>query len=456
MKILIDTLLSIGYLPCVIPEFKQITVGGAVSGFGIETTSFKYGLFHETVIEYECLSISDLKIINITNKNEKLFYAIPGSLNTLGIIILLMKIKIIKSKKYVKIEYNQIDDNKFLNKMYKIINDKKKNYDFIEGIRNFNNTNKFIIGKGKLVDTINGDYFSMKYPWHHIYYHHISNKFNNIKYHDGYIEYMDIYDYLFRHDRYCFWAAVQGMNLNANNLLFRILFGWLLDSKSVYSYRNRLNIKSEEGQEMRLMAQDLIVTENGFNKFYNFINKHYPNGPIWFCPLKVPNNKYIFTPIKDDNYNKKSRFAINIGLWLKNKNFNKWYDCYKVNKLLELQCSITGFKWYYSNSYLNKKEFYNQVFNNDNNDNISKYFEIRKELKCDKFNIPTIYEKCGKLGNKYKDIDENFTINWMQLDPVQYQKLLKKNKKTTMDKIKKFTKYINVFMQIKLTQLKLL
>ena len=58
MKVLVDTLLSIGYLPCVIPEFKQITCGGACSGFGIESSSFKFGLFHEIVIEYQCLSIS--------------------------------------------------------------------------------------------------------------------------------------------------------------------------------------------------------------------------------------------------------------------------------------------------------------------------------------------------------------------------------------------------------------
>ena len=49
---LVDETLRYGLLPAVVPQLKTITVGGAVSGLGIESSSFKYGLVHETVEEW--------------------------------------------------------------------------------------------------------------------------------------------------------------------------------------------------------------------------------------------------------------------------------------------------------------------------------------------------------------------------------------------------------------------
>ena len=46
---LVDATLKYHLLPTVVPQLKTITLGGAVSGLGIESSSFKYGLVHETV-----------------------------------------------------------------------------------------------------------------------------------------------------------------------------------------------------------------------------------------------------------------------------------------------------------------------------------------------------------------------------------------------------------------------
>src|ERR1700720_3083428 len=53
---LVDETLRDGLLPAVVPQLKTITVGGAVSGLGIESSSFKYGLVHETVEKMEILT----------------------------------------------------------------------------------------------------------------------------------------------------------------------------------------------------------------------------------------------------------------------------------------------------------------------------------------------------------------------------------------------------------------
>ena len=47
---LVDATLPHGVMPAVVPQLKSITIGGAVSGIGIESSSFKYGLPHETVL----------------------------------------------------------------------------------------------------------------------------------------------------------------------------------------------------------------------------------------------------------------------------------------------------------------------------------------------------------------------------------------------------------------------
>jgi FAD/FMN-containing dehydrogenase len=49
----VDETLNYGLMPAVVPQLKTITVGGAVAGVGIEATSFRYGLVHETVLEMD-------------------------------------------------------------------------------------------------------------------------------------------------------------------------------------------------------------------------------------------------------------------------------------------------------------------------------------------------------------------------------------------------------------------
>ena len=44
-----------GLMPLVVPQLKTITLGGAVAGLGIESTSFRHGLPHESVREMDVL-----------------------------------------------------------------------------------------------------------------------------------------------------------------------------------------------------------------------------------------------------------------------------------------------------------------------------------------------------------------------------------------------------------------
>ena len=82
---LVDATLPYGLAPLVVPQLKTITLGGAVTGLGIESTSFRNGLPHESVLEIDILTGSG-EIITATPDGEHadLFFGFPNSYGTLG------------------------------------------------------------------------------------------------------------------------------------------------------------------------------------------------------------------------------------------------------------------------------------------------------------------------------------------------------------------------------------
>src|SRR3954466_11149145 len=82
---LVDAVLPYGLMPLVVPQLKTITLGGAVSGVGIESSSFRNGTPHESVIEMDVLT-GDGRIVtaSLTNEHADLFRAFPNSFGTLG------------------------------------------------------------------------------------------------------------------------------------------------------------------------------------------------------------------------------------------------------------------------------------------------------------------------------------------------------------------------------------
>ena len=82
---IVATTLPYGLMPLVVPQLKTITIGGAVSGLGIESSSFRHGLPHESVHELEILT-GDGRVVTATPYGEHadLFAAFPNSYGTLG------------------------------------------------------------------------------------------------------------------------------------------------------------------------------------------------------------------------------------------------------------------------------------------------------------------------------------------------------------------------------------
>ena len=84
---LVDATLPLGLMPRCVPQLRTITLGGAVTGLGIESASFRNGTPHESVLEMDILTGAG-EILTVTgapdDPHRDLFFGFPNSYGSLG------------------------------------------------------------------------------------------------------------------------------------------------------------------------------------------------------------------------------------------------------------------------------------------------------------------------------------------------------------------------------------
>jgi hypothetical protein len=104
MEDLVRCTLSLGLAPKVAPEFRKITVGGAIVGASLESTSHRHGQLNDC-LEYMIVALGSGEVVKCTREdNADLFHAIPGSYGTLG-IVLEAGIQLENCTPHVRVEY---------------------------------------------------------------------------------------------------------------------------------------------------------------------------------------------------------------------------------------------------------------------------------------------------------------------------------------------------------------
>jgi FAD/FMN-containing dehydrogenase len=107
---LVEATLSLGFIPYVVPQLRTITLGGAVTGLGIESTSFRNGLPHESVLEMDILTGSgELVTATPDGEHSDLFDAFPNSYGSLGYATRL-KIKLERVPRFVTLRHVRMAD----------------------------------------------------------------------------------------------------------------------------------------------------------------------------------------------------------------------------------------------------------------------------------------------------------------------------------------------------------
>ena len=110
---LVDATLAHGLVPTVVPQLRTITLGGAVTGLGIESTSFRHGLPHEAVLEMDVFTgAGDVVTVR---PGDDLFDAFPNSYGSLGYATRLV-IELLPAPGHVELEHVRIDDRGLLAK----------------------------------------------------------------------------------------------------------------------------------------------------------------------------------------------------------------------------------------------------------------------------------------------------------------------------------------------------
>src|SRR3954451_12616181 len=115
---LVDVTLPRGWIPCVVPQLRSITLGGAVTGLGIESTSFRNGLPHESVLEMDVLTGAG-ELVTIL-PGDDLFDAFPNSYGSLGYATRI-RIRLERAPAYVDLRHVRFDDIDSLAKTLDVI-----------------------------------------------------------------------------------------------------------------------------------------------------------------------------------------------------------------------------------------------------------------------------------------------------------------------------------------------
>ena len=358
-------------MPCVVPELKSITIGGAVSGVGIESTSFKYGLVHETVLEMEVLTGNgDLVICTPNNEHRDLFFGIPNSYGTLG-YVLKLKAKTIKTKPFVRLEHIKHTDAKaYFEHIQKL---STQDISFLDGV--MFEPNSYYISAGNFTDDVP---YQSDYTYDSIYYRSIREKE---------VDYLTTRDYLWRWDTDWFWCS---KNVGAQNPLLRPLFGRKRLNSIFYTKIMRWNTKwgftrhynKFRGIHTESVIQDIDVPIDRAHEFYEFFDAEIGIRPAWVCPV-VAYDKSVEYPLFPMDPNK---IYINFGFWdvvCGKENKPTGFYNKKVEDMVE---QLGGIKSLYSDTYYSEDKFW-QIYNQGTYQTLKRKYDSNKRLK-------DLYDKC--------------------------------------------------------------
>ena len=339
---LVRSCLERGVMPAVVPQLKTITLGGALAGVGIESSSHRHGLVHDTVLEFDVL-LGDGRVVTCTPHNEHadLFFGFPNSYGTLG-YALRVKAATIPVKPYVRLEHLGFRDKElFFTEL--ALRLRAGDADFVDGT--VFDEGRLYITLGRFSDTAP---YTSDYTYEHIYYRSIAEKRE---------DYLTVHDYLWRWDTDWFWCS---KNVFAQNPLVRRLYGRSRLGSKTYTKIMRWNsragitkkVERVLGLHSESVIQDVDIPLARAGDFLSFYEKEIALWPQWVCPIGMKkSHSFVLYPMRHDWY-------VNFGFW-DVKRTKEAYEPGHFNRLIEKKVAeLGGIKSLYSDSYFEREEFH--------------------------------------------------------------------------------------------------
>lgn len=376
---------SKGWMLPVVPELNDLTVGGLIMGFGIETSSHKFGLFQHICESFEIVTAEGKLVRCSRSENPALFDQIPWSHGTLGFLVA-AELKIIPSKRYVRLHYQPVFS---LDEMTRLFERASRNADndFVEGI--VYGRDRAVVMYGRLTDEAGSDGpinpLNRWYkPW---FFKHVETYLKTGR--NG-NEYIPLKDYFHRHTRGYFWMMEDVIPFG-NHPMFRMLLGWALPPR-IELLKYTETETTRELRERHQMIQDMLMPIRYLKKSIDHFDEETALYPLWLSPMSIwrnDSNRGSVHPFRDEDGVEDELF-VDIGAYgtLKKKDA----DAREVlGRLEQFVLQHKGYQALYAKTTLSRADF-RRMFDHTG------YDRLREELPLCKLAFDEIYDKVSAAG----------------------------------------------------------
>jgi len=278
---LVDATLPHGLMPLVVPQLKTITLGGAVTGLGIESSSFRSGCPHESVVEMDVLTgAGEVVTARPDGEHRDLFYGFPNSYGSLG-YALRLRIELEPVSPYVHlrhVRFGKIAD--CVDTIERICAERMydgEQVDFLDGMWGARDEIYLSLGSWSMSAPFVSDYTGRD-----IYYRSVMQRPE---------DYLTVRDYLWRWDTDWFWCS---RAFGAQNATIRKVWPKRLLRSNVYwklvalerRYGVKARIDRARGKpDLEYVIQDIEVPAARLGEFLDFLDRQTGMTPVWLCPL---------------------------------------------------------------------------------------------------------------------------------------------------------------------------
>lgn len=285
---LVDTVLPFGLAPLVVPQLKTITLGGAVTGLGVESTSFRNGLPHESVLEMDILTGTGEIITCSPTHNVDLYRGFPNSYGSLGYAVRL-RISLEKVEPFVALRHVRFNDVTALTDALAQVSETKQwdgeQVDYLDAVVFSLSEAYLVLGRQTAEPGPVSDYTRDA-----IYYRSIQHPTGVLR------DRLTIRDYLWRWDVDWFWC---NRAFGAQNPVVRTLwprpwmrssFYWkIVRADRRFDLADRIEAFNNRPARERVV-QDIEVQPEQLPQFLTWFFESCEIQPVWLCPIRLRNN----------------------------------------------------------------------------------------------------------------------------------------------------------------------
>ncbi|HEY8210902.1 MAG TPA: FAD-binding oxidoreductase [Myxococcaceae bacterium] len=260
---LVEATMRHSLVPVVVPEMKTITLGGAVSGCSLESTSFRHGGFHDSCLEYEAITArGEVLTCSADNDHRLLFEMLHGAFGTLGVLSKLT-FRLMPAAPYVKVEYEKhATVGSYLESIRR--HAEAQDADFMDGI--IHSPRELVLSMGRFVDEVP---YAHRYDWMRIYPDSTRTRAE---------DYLATADYFYRYDR--------GVtNVHPRSFLGRLLFGKWLGSSQVLRLADRFHWLLRRFPPP--VTVDVFVPISRAEEFLAWHQEVLGHFPLWCVPYRI-------------------------------------------------------------------------------------------------------------------------------------------------------------------------